>query len=362
MRSIRMLARRATLGVATAGLLVTTAACGSSDDGVGGGDGGGGAEKTESRSQGTILEALQASRQKSEEATSASFETTMTMTMQMEPGEPPLELPLSMSGDVAWEPLAMDVTMDMSGYFAAFAEMMGSEEEPPSGEFSIRLVDQVLYMGGPLLAEELGGATWVKADLQEMAAEAGEAEAAALLEQFNQAEDMAQSPAEQLGLMLEAPDIEWRGTETVGGRETDAYEGEMTIDELIAIDPSSAELTEEELEKLYGDFEELGAETVNLEIWVDEDDYPARIDMTLDFPEGTAHYSTVYTGFGTGLDISHPDASEVVDAGELEDGGASLFGGTAGAGADAPGGGGEEMTDEELEEFLRELEEMENEG
>jgi hypothetical protein len=354
MRSIR----KATFGVATAGLLVATAACGSSDTGT---------EEPETRSQKAIVGALQASQEKTREATAAFFETEMTMTMQMEAGEDPMVLPMSMSGDVSWDPLAMDVTMDMTGYFAAFAEMFGSEEEMPSGEFDLRFVDNVMYMGGPMLTAELDGKSWVKVDLAAMAGEAGDVEAGELLEQFNQAEDMAQSPAEQIGMLLESPEITWRGTETMNGQETDAYEGELTVEELLAVDPSSATLTDEEIQELHEEYQEMGAEKLRFEVWVDqEEDYPVRIDMTLAMPEGSVQYTTSYSDYRDGIAVEHPADSEVADAAALE-GSAGLFGGggaASGSADDSLDGGaweddGTEMTDEELEELLRELEELE---
>jgi hypothetical protein len=362
--------RRTTVGLATAGLLAATAACGSSgDSGNDGKDG----DKQETRSQGAIAGALKASLDKSQEVTSASFETEMIMTMALEPGEEPLVLPMYMSGEMAWDPLAMDVTMDMSGYFEAFAEMLESEEEIPSGEFNIRFVDNVMYMGGPVFQDEFpAGKSWIKLDLEEMAAESGDAELGALMEQFEQAEEMAQSPAEQLGLLLEAPSVEHRGSEKMAGRDTERYSGELTLEELLAVDPSTAMMSDEDIQQMHDDFQEMGADTIGLDIWVDDEDLPARIDMTIEMPEGTVDYTTTYRDYGTGITVDHPAEAEVAGPDEIEDfsgfGGAGAGGGMGaeGAGSDAgslPEGWTEEdladmenWTEEDWEEYFAAVE------
>ena len=354
MRSIR----KATFAVAAAGLLAFTAACGGSSDG--GSSEAGGAAGSETRSQSAVLTALQASQDRSQEASSASFRTEMTTTMALEEGAEPLVLPMQMHGALSWDPLAMDVTVDMSGYLAAFAEMMGQPaDELPSGEFSLRYVDNVMYMGGSMIESELaGGKSWIRLDLEELAQGPG---GTGILDQLTQAEDMAQSPAEQLGLLLGAPNVEWRGSEQLDGRLTHVYEGELTLDELLAADPSTAGMTPEELAELHEGYAELGADTLVLKAWVDEQDLPVRIDMTLDLPEGSMHYSTTYSDFGTGIGVTHPADSELADFGELA---SNPFGGGSGgyAGGEGESGWGEDLTDEELEELLRELEELGTQG
>lgn len=352
MRSIR----KSAFAVAAAGALVLTAACssGSSDDGGQADDGG---QNSEDRSQSAIFAAVQSSQEASQDASSASFRTEMIMTMGS--GADELVLPMYMDGAMSWDPLAMDVTVDMSGYFEVFAELFETDpSEMPPGEYQMRFLDSTMYMGGAMFEAELPeGVSWVEMDIDELAEHAGP-DGEDLAAQLEQAENMAQSPADQLGLLLEAPSVEWVDTETVEGQEADLYQGELTLEELLAVDPASAAMSDEDIERMQQDFQELGADTVLLQAWVNEEDLPVRLDMTIAFPDGNIKYSTVYTDYGSGIGADHPDPADVAGIDELED--ASFFG-DVDANQGGMGGGSDDldqMSEEELEEFLREMEEL----
>lgn len=319
MRSIR----KAALGAATAGLLAATAACGSS--------GGEAAQtqtqtQTQRQTQDAVISALHASQQKALEASSVSFDTVMTVTTKLAPDEDPVDLPISMSGDIGWDPLVINFTMDMSRYMAALADALDAGDTgdaPEAGELYLRLVDDVLYVGGAAFEERLDGYGWARMAIDDALDEPA---AAQLVAQIKEAEDTAESSADQLGLLRAAPGVTWRGTETVNGRETDAYEGELTPADLLDADPSTVLLGEEELQELYDEFAGMGAESIALEAWVDEHDHLVRIDMTLDLPDGSVmHHTTSFSDYGAAIEVELPDASDVIDARELEDGGAAFF-------------------------------------
>jgi hypothetical protein len=48
--------------------------------------------------------------------------------------------------------------------------------------------------------------------------------------------------------------------------------------------------------------------------------------MTLYMPDGSVvHHTTSFTDYGAAIEVELPDASDVIDARELEDGGAAFF-------------------------------------
>jgi hypothetical protein len=299
-----------------------TAACGSS--------GGEAAEpQTQTQTQDAVISALHASQQKALETSSVSFDTVMTVTTKLAPDEDPVDLPISMSGDIGWDPLVINFTMDVSRYMAALADGLDAGDAddagdaPEAGELHLRLVDDVLYVGGAPFEDVLDGYGWATIAIDDALDEPA---AAQLVAQVREAEDTTESSADQLGLLRAAPGVAWRGTETVNGRAADAYEGELTPADLLDADPSTVLLEEEELQELYDEFAGMGAESIALEAWVDEHDQLVRIDMTLDLPDGSVvHHTTSFTDYGAAIEVELPDASDVIDARELEDGGAAFF-------------------------------------
>ncbi|MCE7078820.1 hypothetical protein [Streptomyces sp. ST2-7A] len=307
--------RKAALCAATVGLVAVTAACGGDE----GNDAADRADNTatEGTDEGSddsargarsaIFEALQASAQRASDAETVAFETTMTMSDGAE------EFVMALSGVMGWNPVSMDVTMDMGELGA----LMGQEE---GATMNMRWLDNILYMGGPLFESELDGASWIKMDLEAAAAEGNDAELEQMLAQLDQAERMAQSPADQMGLLLQSPSLEHRGTERIEGVTAELYTGTLTMEELLEADPSTGVLTEEELEEMRATLAAAGTDTVDLGIWVDENDYPVRIDMEMIAEGMNVVNSTVYKDYGVALDFDHPADAEVVDMAEMSGG------------------------------------------
>ncbi|SFB82165.1 hypothetical protein [Streptomyces aidingensis] len=321
MRTLRTTTRTTALGVVTAGLLVATAACSDSSGEAPGAR----AEEGSARSQSTVVEALQATAKKSQEARTATFESVTTMDVMGMDG-----IEMSVSGTIGWQPLAMDASADMNGFMQALLDMFGelaAEDPEASGELdrlaavdatmNMRLVDNVMYMSGPMMEPALGGKTWVKVDLAEAAAAEGDPALGQMLDQLNSA---SYSPATQVALMLESPEVEWKGEESLDGVTVNRYEGTLTAEELLAMDPSTEFLSEEELDLMRSELATSGSEEYLLSVWVDENDYPVRIDMTVEMPEGSMVQSTRYGDYGEAPAVEHPPAGEVVDSAELEDG------------------------------------------
>lgn len=307
--------RKAITAALAAGVLVATAAC-SSDDTSSDSDAKAAADTDEQGDGGSegggLAAALLASQQKSAEASTVAITSTMSMDMPAEG----MTFSYELSGVTGWDPLAMDVTMDMTEFFEAMAEMMGDDSgEVPEAVMNLRVIDNVMYMGGTPFEEELGGASWVKIDLADV--DPNDPAFARTAEQMKSAENMAQSPASQVALLLESGDVEHVGSEDLDGRATEKYAGTLTAEELVAADASADHMNEEDIEELLATLEQMGADGFELTVWVDEDDLPARIDMRFAVDEGgEVAYSTVYEDYGIELDVEAPDEADVVDFAE----------------------------------------------
>ncbi|NJQ05884.1 hypothetical protein [Streptomyces lonarensis] len=302
--------RKAITAALAAGVLVSTAAC-SSDDSSSDSDAKAAADTDEQgggSEGGGLAAALLASQEKSAEASTVAV--TSTMSMDLPEG---MAFSYELSGVTGWDPLAMDVTMDMTEFFEAMAEMMGDDSgEVPEAVMNLRFIDNVMYMGGTPFEEELDGASWVKIDLEDV--DPNDPTFAQTAEQLKSAENMAQSPASQVALLLESDDVEHVGSEDLDGRATEKYAGTLTAEELVAADASAAHMNEADIEDLLTTLEQMGADGFELTVWVDEDDLPARVDMRFAVEEGgEVSYSTVYEDYGIELNVEAPDEADVVD-------------------------------------------------
>ncbi|MGK5529117.1 hypothetical protein [Streptomyces sp. URMC 129] len=301
--------RKAALGAAGVALLAATAACGDSGSG----------EATDRSGEGgtsvrAAFDAVAAAAETTQETTSARFEAVMR-SPQSAGGE------LEMSGAMAWAPeLAMDLTMTGEG--------LAADPSIPA-ELAVVWVDNVMYMNmGEEFGSEFDGRDWISLDLTALAEESGdEAVADALSFGLDEAN---QDPAQQLALLLESPEIEVVGEETLDGVEVTHYQGTISVEDAMESNGSADFLTEEERRQLIDVMEDQGIESYDIEVWVDENDFPVQIHQSYDTTMGPVEYEVRYSDFGSGVDVTAPPADSVVDFAEL----LQEFGTGMGLGAD----------------------------
>ncbi|UCM89851.1 LolA-like protein [Streptomyces marincola] len=278
--------RKVALGAATAALLAGSAACG---DAGGSGDGGGG--------QGSAaFDAVSLAAETTREVTSAEFVATMRAPESMG-GD------MEMTGSMAWESeLAMDLMVSGS---ALEADPAAPEEVP------VVWVDDVMYMDlGEAFAAGSGGRTWVSFDPMALAEEIGDESVAGTMS-FG-LDSANQDPAQQLALLLESPEIELVGEETLDGAEVSHYRGTITTED--ALGSGGADfLTEEERARLVDAMSEQGIDDYHLDVWVDENDLPVRIHQTYSTDQGPVEYEVAYRDFGTEVAVETPPAEETID-------------------------------------------------
>ncbi|GAA4671656.1 hypothetical protein GCM10023347_26980 [Streptomyces chumphonensis] len=255
----------------------------------------------------SALQVMAAATKKTTEAKSARLEMTMTA-----PGMPEA---MEMQGVMSWDPVAMDFTM--SG--EAFAGAAGEESSAPS-EMRMVWLDDVMYMYmGEVMAADTGGKTWMKFDIEAMVEEAGDE---ALADQMTAGlDEMGRSPAEQMALLLDSPNIEHVGEEKLDGAATQHYQGSITLEELLEIEAQNSAsgeyLTEEKRAELLDGMDESGIEAMDLDVWLNEDDMPVQMTVVMDSPEGSMEMTQRMTDYGVKVAPEAPPADETIDFVEM---------------------------------------------
>lgn len=235
--------RKLTVWIGAAVLAFAGVACGS-DGGGGGGSAGGGDGNA-------VLAAAQAA----DDAGSSRMEGQV----KVEAGDQGVTVGMEGEFDFEEEIGAMTMTLEGQGI--------------PGGETTIETILDApyMYMKGSLLEPSLQGAEWGRLDMSDQTAAGG-----------NQ---LSQDPTQYLEWLRGAgDDVEDLGREEVRGTETTHYSADLTVDGIIEGAPD--EETKEQLRAQLGSLGDVGS--LPMDVWIDEDGLPRRIEFSMDAPEGAA--------------------------------------------------------------------------
>jgi hypothetical protein len=310
--------RRAVLATVSVAMAATLTACtgGEKSDDAGTAGEKKVSQQTDSRS---AIAVMTAATRKTSEAKSAKVSMEMTV-----PGEAGGSV--EMSGVMGWDPYALDMTMS-GGALAAGGG---------PGKTRMIWLDEAMYMDmGEAAAADMDGKRWMKIDLGAMAEAASEENPETAEAMTAGLDNLGQSPAQQMGMLLDSPNIEFAGEEKVGDVATRHYKGSLTIKEALDANKSLEVLDEKEREQLLEQLETSGIEEYQIEAWVNEDDLPVRIDVRMETPEGTVDMTQKMSDFGADLSVQAPPASETMDLMKMLE---ELQGATEGSGAGAGSG------------------------
>ncbi|MGY0024543.1 hypothetical protein [Streptomyces sp. cg35] len=283
---------RRTVGAAAATALLCTGAvaCGSGSDKAG-------SEQVQSHSQ--MTQVLTAAFKKTAEAKSAKVEMTMKTPAALGAGGT-----MKMSGTMGWDPTVMDMTMTGSALTA------GGPDAPES----VRMVwqDNVMYMDmGAAAAKDMDGKRWMKMDLGAVAKQSGDEK---LTRQMTGSLDsMNQDPAQQIALLLDSPNLKHVGSAEIDGAKTQHYKGKLTVDEMMAKNDSLKLLSKSERGELLKNVKKAGIKDYDTELWVNEDDLPVRMDVTMDSSQGAVDMSMRYSDYGAAVKVDVPPAGQTFD-------------------------------------------------
>lgn len=274
--------------------------------GVAGCQGDGGSEEAASgaetaRSRSGVADAVTAAYEKTSAAKSAKVRMTVSMPTSMGVGGD-----MEMSGVMGWDPTVMDMTMNG----AALAAASDAPDE-------IRMVwlDNAMYMDLGAAAKGMKGKSWLKLDMGALDDASGDEGLGKQL--MGGLENVNQDPAQQLALLLDSPNLKHVGAEKVDGVQAEHYKGTLTLDELMKSDGSLGVLGAKDREALVDTMKKSGMKGYDTEVWVNEDDYPVRMDVDTKTPQGTVKVSAHYSDYGAKAQVQAPPAGETFDFAEL---------------------------------------------
>jgi hypothetical protein len=287
------------MGAAAIALLAGTAACSGSGSG-GGAFGAEGSNGAGGPGHAGAVEALTAAAETTSEITSADVDAVTRLPAGAGGGD------VEMTGSMSWgESLAMDVTM--TGGQLGFVP--GAPEE-----VSLVWLDGVMYTHmGPDFGAWFGGREWMRMDLMTIAEETGdEAVADAMSYGLDQA---GQDPAQQVALLLESPDVERVGRERIDGATVDHYQGTISAGDALSAEGEDGVglLSEEQRERITEAMGEQGIDGYDIDVWLDENDFPVRIRQSYETGEGPVESEVNYSDLGTGVEVTAPPAGSVID-------------------------------------------------
>ncbi|WP_405822386.1 hypothetical protein OG705_21200 [Streptomyces sp. NBC_00838] len=310
------------VGVSLTALAVVAGVAGCQGDDAGTEKTGSSAAKDgEPQSRSAVTEVLTAAYEKTAAAKSAKV--SMTMSMPAGAAGAAGGGDMEMSGVMGWDPMVMDMTMTGS--------MMQAEPDAPD---KIRMVwvKNAMYMDmGAEAAKDMDGKRWMKLDLAAAAEASGDPAVASEL--TGGMENMNQDPAQQLALLLDSPNVKHVDSEKVDGIDAQHYKGTLTVAEMVESNESLDVLSAKERKDLLAGIEKSGIEGYDIEVWVNEDDYPVKMDVAMDSPQGDITMSARYSDYGAKASVQAPPAGDTVDLFEM----LGDLGGDAGAGADDSG-------------------------
>lgn len=177
------------------------------------------------------------------------------------------------------------------------------------GEAEMRLMGQVVYMRFP--GTELGGRPWVKFDLEALG-EDGQSPMSGLTASSNDPRGVLDA------LRGVSGEVEEVGEEDIRGVTTTHYRANVDLDK------AQSEVPEERRDDFATFSEELGIDTLPIEVWVDEEGRARRFSYEVETPAaGETPASNVNLvidlyDFGVDVVVEAPPSEEVTDYGELD--------------------------------------------
>ncbi|MET8899009.1 DUF1396 domain-containing protein [Streptomyces sp. NPDC004538] len=175
----------------------------------------------------------------------------------------------------------------------------------------IRLVDKAMYIGGGAeAAKEMDGKSWMKFDLSALGA--GEE-----LDQLGSASQADKNPATESTFLTGAKDVEKVGTETVDGVETTHYKGTVTVAELEKTLAGEDKATREKRQKSLEQYEKLGVDKLNMDLWIDGDDRTKQFRMRGQADKGPLDMTFTFLGFNEPVKVAAPPAKDTMDLAEM---------------------------------------------
>ncbi|MFE9095962.1 DUF1396 domain-containing protein [Streptomyces sp. NPDC007264] len=199
----------------------------------------------------------------------------------------------------------------------AMSMKMTVEDQAVHGPVEIRLVGKAMYVGGGAeAAKEMGGKSWVKFDMATLGMD----------KRLNSGElgggRTGQNPAQESTFLTGSKNVKKVGTETVDGVRTTHYKGTLTLADLRASLKGEDRQTRELREKSLKQYEEMGADTITMDMWMDGGNRAKQFRMRSDAAKGPLDMTITFLDFNKPVTVTAPPARDTVDLGDMMKGAA----------------------------------------
>lgn len=204
------------------------------------------------------------------------------------------------SGEAAMSLKPLAISMKMAS---------GKAGEDP---VEIRLVDKAMYInGGDDSAEEMDGKSWIKFDMS-----AAGADDALDPDQLG-AGQADQNPATESTFLTGSKDVKKVGTETVDGVRTTHYKGTVSVADLKADLKGEGKGVREQREKSLKQYEDMGVDSIAMDMWIDGDQHTKQFRMRGDADKGPLDMTVTFLDLNKPVTIKAPPAKDTVDLAEM---------------------------------------------
>ncbi|MEV6593219.1 DUF1396 domain-containing protein [Streptomyces acidicola] len=194
----------------------------------------------------------------------------------------------------------------------AMSMKMTALDQSEANEVEIRLVDKAMYLdGGAEAAKEMDGKRWIKFDMDALGKDAGAMGGDSLGAQADE------NPAQQSTFLTGSKDVKEVGTETVDGVETTHYKGTVTLDQFRASLKDEDKATREQREKAIEQYEDMGVDSLAMDMWIDDEDHTKQFRMKGDTDKGPLDMTITFLDYNKPVTVEVPPAKDTMDLGEM---------------------------------------------
>ncbi|WP_395295763.1 hypothetical protein ACF9IK_21350 [Kitasatospora hibisci] len=212
---------------------------------------------------------------------------------------------ITAAGAISWAAgLQGELQMDMS------ATPAGKQLSGLTGGSTLtaRYLKDGMYMRvGGQAAQELGGKHWLHYTYEDL----GKAQGGIGGNQLKSAD-----PVEGVRTLIASGRVSEAGKETVGGKQTTHYTGELTVADLAAA-ASGSGLTDEQLAQVKKNLGAAGVTSETVDVWVDSDNLVVKRTEEADTKAGPFKVTVTYSDYGTKVATTAPDASDVAELADV---------------------------------------------
>ncbi|RKT17354.1 hypothetical protein BX285_1729 [Streptomyces sp. 1114.5] len=213
------------------------------------------------------------------------------------------QVTLKGKGAVSWaDGLQGDITMDLSD------SPLGSVLAPVTGGKTApyRYTKDAMYMrlGGDAV-DAFGGRHWLHYSKTDMAKASGGS-----TDQLKSAD-----PVQGVRTLIAGGKVTEVGQETVNGKATTHYTGELSADDIAGA--TGTGLTQDELAQIKDNLTTAGVTSETIDVWVDADKLVVKRTEQADTKVGAMTATVSYSDYGTPVSTTAPDPSDTVELSEL---------------------------------------------